>query len=159
MLCLGQSTFLRFNHPAEAKWMKSMIPAGGRVPGPPYSPGPGRCPARSRTQAGSTPWTVFFLAHCSHTWDVRAGQHPWHGLAATYLGLVKAARQRGCWEGSKAVMLGKWGIMCLEQWRTLPAWTPLLGVLAFSCHHDSVTLESGLKEAGSMGSPGGPTYW
>ncbi|XP_060035925.1 pleckstrin homology-like domain family B member 1 isoform X9 [Erinaceus europaeus] len=40
MLCLGQSTFLRFNHPAEAKWMKSMIPAGGRAPGPPFSPGP-----------------------------------------------------------------------------------------------------------------------
>ncbi|XP_004585191.2 pleckstrin homology-like domain family B member 1 isoform X14 [Ochotona princeps] len=40
MLCLGQSTFLRFNHPAEAKWMKSMIPAGGLAPGPPYSPGP-----------------------------------------------------------------------------------------------------------------------
>ncbi|XP_069411467.1 pleckstrin homology-like domain family B member 1 isoform X2 [Ovis canadensis] len=40
MLCLGQSTFLRFNHPAEAKWMKSMIPAGGRAPGPPYGPGP-----------------------------------------------------------------------------------------------------------------------
>ncbi|XP_024426607.1 pleckstrin homology-like domain family B member 1 isoform X3 [Desmodus rotundus] len=40
MLCLGQSTFLRFNHPAEAKWMKSMIPAGGRSPGPPYSFGP-----------------------------------------------------------------------------------------------------------------------
>ncbi|XP_023373101.1 pleckstrin homology-like domain family B member 1 isoform X1 [Otolemur garnettii] len=40
MLCLGQSTFLRFNHPAEAKWMKSMIPAGGRAPGHPYSPGP-----------------------------------------------------------------------------------------------------------------------
>ncbi|KAM5226795.1 pleckstrin homology-like domain family B member 1 isoform 14-T16 [Hipposideros larvatus] len=40
MLCLGQSTFLRFNHPAEAKWMKSMIPAGGRAPGPSYSPGP-----------------------------------------------------------------------------------------------------------------------
>nr|XP_012325793.1 pleckstrin homology-like domain family B member 1 isoform X6 [Aotus nancymaae] len=40
MLCLGQSTFLRFNHPAEAKWMKSMIPAGGRAPGPPYSPVP-----------------------------------------------------------------------------------------------------------------------
>ncbi|XP_036179996.1 pleckstrin homology-like domain family B member 1 isoform X5 [Myotis myotis] len=40
MLCLGQSTFLRFNHPAEAKWMKSMIPAGGRAPGPPYSPDP-----------------------------------------------------------------------------------------------------------------------
>ncbi|XP_075402793.1 pleckstrin homology-like domain family B member 1 isoform X6 [Tenrec ecaudatus] len=40
MLCLGQSTFLRFNHPAEAKWMKSMIPAGGRAPGPPYNPSP-----------------------------------------------------------------------------------------------------------------------
>ncbi|XP_063111954.1 pleckstrin homology-like domain family B member 1 isoform X19 [Cavia porcellus] len=39
MLCLGQSTFLRFNHPAEAKWMKSMIPAGSRAAGPPYSPG------------------------------------------------------------------------------------------------------------------------
>ncbi|XP_051053219.1 pleckstrin homology-like domain family B member 1 isoform X3 [Phodopus roborovskii] len=39
MLCLGQSTFLRFNHPAEAKWMKSMIPAGGRTPGPSYNPG------------------------------------------------------------------------------------------------------------------------
>uniref|UniRef100_A0A2K6H0V2 Pleckstrin homology-like domain family B member 1 n=1 Tax=Propithecus coquereli TaxID=379532 RepID=A0A2K6H0V2_PROCO len=38
MLCLGQSTFLRFNHPAEAKWMKSMIPAGARAPGPPYGP-------------------------------------------------------------------------------------------------------------------------
>ncbi|KAL9825965.1 pleckstrin homology-like domain family B member 1 isoform 9-T10 [Geothlypis trichas] len=31
-ICLGQATFLRFNHPAEAKWMKSMIPAGGRNP-------------------------------------------------------------------------------------------------------------------------------
>ncbi|XP_004385712.1 pleckstrin homology-like domain family B member 1 isoform X1 [Trichechus manatus latirostris] len=40
MLCLGQSTFLRFNHPAEAKWMKSMIPAGGRAPGPHYTPVP-----------------------------------------------------------------------------------------------------------------------
>eukprot|EP00072_Mus_musculus_P066812 XP_017168575.1 PREDICTED: pleckstrin homology-like domain family B member 1 isoform X17 [Mus musculus] len=39
MLCLGQSTFLRFNHPAEAKWMKSMIPAGVRAPGPTYNPG------------------------------------------------------------------------------------------------------------------------
>ncbi|XP_052044470.1 pleckstrin homology-like domain family B member 1 isoform X3 [Apodemus sylvaticus] len=39
MLCLGQSTFLRFNHPAEAKWMKSMIPAGARAPGSTYNPG------------------------------------------------------------------------------------------------------------------------
>ncbi|XP_066495354.1 pleckstrin homology-like domain family B member 1 isoform X15 [Tiliqua scincoides] len=32
MICLGQSTFLRFNHPAEAKWMKSMIPGEARGP-------------------------------------------------------------------------------------------------------------------------------
>ncbi|XP_068515465.1 pleckstrin homology-like domain family B member 1 isoform X14 [Anas acuta] len=35
-ICLGQATFLRFNHPAEAKWMKSMIPAGGRSPAAVY---------------------------------------------------------------------------------------------------------------------------
>ncbi|XP_005378318.1 PREDICTED: pleckstrin homology-like domain family B member 1 isoform X8 [Chinchilla lanigera] len=49
MLCLGQSTFLRFNHPAEAKWMKSMIPAGSRAAGPPYGPGSGRYPAESES--------------------------------------------------------------------------------------------------------------
>uniref|UniRef100_A0A670K614 Pleckstrin homology-like domain family B member 1 n=1 Tax=Podarcis muralis TaxID=64176 RepID=A0A670K614_PODMU len=38
MICLGQSTFLRFNHPAEAKWMKSMIPSVGRSP--PHDPLP-----------------------------------------------------------------------------------------------------------------------
>lgn len=32
LICLGQSTFLRFNHPAEAKWMKSMIPGVGQSP-------------------------------------------------------------------------------------------------------------------------------
>lgn len=42
MICLGQSTFLRFNHPAEAKWMKSMIPAGGRSPGATYGRAAGR---------------------------------------------------------------------------------------------------------------------
>ncbi|XP_039577760.1 pleckstrin homology-like domain family B member 1 isoform X17 [Passer montanus] len=31
-ICLGQATFLRFNHPAEAKRIKSMIPTGGRSP-------------------------------------------------------------------------------------------------------------------------------
>ncbi|XP_078538356.1 pleckstrin homology-like domain family B member 1 isoform X8 [Lissotriton helveticus] len=36
MICLGQSTFLRFNHPAEAQWMRSMIPAGARSPAAPY---------------------------------------------------------------------------------------------------------------------------
>ncbi|KAG8434586.1 hypothetical protein GDO86_012817 [Hymenochirus boettgeri] len=34
MICLGQSTFLRFNHPAEAHWMKTMIPSTGRSPTP-----------------------------------------------------------------------------------------------------------------------------
>ncbi|XP_072282527.1 pleckstrin homology-like domain family B member 1 isoform X4 [Pyxicephalus adspersus] len=32
MICLGQSTFLRFNHPAEAHWMKTMIPSTNRSP-------------------------------------------------------------------------------------------------------------------------------
>ncbi|XP_077312968.1 pleckstrin homology-like domain family B member 1 isoform X13 [Lithobates pipiens] len=32
MICLGQSTFLRFNHPAEAHWMKTMLPSTGRSP-------------------------------------------------------------------------------------------------------------------------------
>ncbi|NXO70583.1 PHLB1 protein, partial [Phainopepla nitens] len=46
-ICLGQATFLRFNHPAEAKWIKSMIPAGSRSPSalyglPASSPGRGR---------------------------------------------------------------------------------------------------------------------
>ncbi|XP_055370500.1 pleckstrin homology-like domain family B member 1 isoform X2 [Betta splendens] len=40
MLCFGQSTFFRFNHPAEALRMKSMLPAGGRGPGAPTSPPP-----------------------------------------------------------------------------------------------------------------------
>lgn len=34
-LCLGQSTFLRFNHPAEAKWMKSRAPGMGCSPASP----------------------------------------------------------------------------------------------------------------------------
>ncbi|NWU99610.1 PHLB1 protein, partial [Upupa epops] len=44
-ICLGQATFLRFNHPAEAQRMKSMIPAGGRSPAAHYG-----LPARSHTQ-------------------------------------------------------------------------------------------------------------
>lgn len=59
MLCLGQSTFLRFNHPAEAKWMKSMIPTGGRVPGTSYGSSPGRSswpmPAITRIPTGQCP--------------------------------------------------------------------------------------------------------
>ncbi|NXL13854.1 PHLB1 protein, partial [Setophaga kirtlandii] len=42
-ICLGQATFLRFNHPAEAKWIKSMIPAGGRNPSALYGLPASRC--------------------------------------------------------------------------------------------------------------------
>ncbi|CAM9816655.1 unnamed protein product [Bubo scandiacus] len=45
-ICLGQATFLRFNHPAEAKWMKSMIPAGDRSPAALY-----RLPAKPEALA------------------------------------------------------------------------------------------------------------
>lgn len=76
MLCLGQSTFLRFNHPAEAKWMKSMIPAGGRAPGPPFGPGPGRYAGGASGWFGGTPQPVLLLAHSSQTCSVRAGQYP-----------------------------------------------------------------------------------
>nr|XP_033773508.1 pleckstrin homology-like domain family B member 1 isoform X3 [Geotrypetes seraphini] len=37
MICLGQSTFFRFNHPAEAQWMKSMIPTAGKNSGTAYN--------------------------------------------------------------------------------------------------------------------------
>ncbi|NWX37727.1 PHLB1 protein, partial [Notiomystis cincta] len=47
-ICLGQATFLRFNHPAEAKWIKSMIPAGGRSPAALYG-----LPASASTMPGS----------------------------------------------------------------------------------------------------------
>ncbi|KAM9299141.1 pleckstrin homology-like domain family B member 1 [Gastrophryne carolinensis] len=50
MICLGQSTFLRFNHPAEAHWMKAMIPSTGR------SPSTGLYPAE----------TLPSLMNCSH---------------------------------------------------------------------------------------------
>ncbi|NWT27582.1 PHLB1 protein, partial [Cardinalis cardinalis] len=52
-ICLGQTTFLRFNHPAEAKWIKSMIPAGGRNPSALYGLPASR--ERGAAQAGA-PW-------------------------------------------------------------------------------------------------------
>uniref|UniRef100_A0A7M4FIS8 Pleckstrin homology-like domain family B member 1 n=1 Tax=Crocodylus porosus TaxID=8502 RepID=A0A7M4FIS8_CROPO len=65
MICLGQSTFLRFNHPAEAKWMKSMIPTGGWSPGATY----GRAAGRVSAYCG---WQV--LAPC-------CARGPWPGCA------------------------------------------------------------------------------
>ncbi|KAM8815362.1 pleckstrin homology-like domain family B member 1 isoform 11-T11 [Rhynchonycteris naso] len=67
MLCLGQSTFLRFNHPAEAKWMKSMIPAGGRAPGPPYSPGPAESESLVNGNHTPQPATQGPSAYASHS--------------------------------------------------------------------------------------------
>ncbi|XP_045692806.1 pleckstrin homology-like domain family B member 1 isoform X7 [Phyllostomus hastatus] len=67
MLCLGQSTFLRFNHPAEAKWMKSMIPAGGRAPGPPYSFGPAESESLVNGNHTPQPANQGPLAYASHS--------------------------------------------------------------------------------------------
>ncbi|NXB10115.1 PHLB1 protein, partial [Cnemophilus loriae] len=47
-ICLGQATFLRFNHPAEAKWIKSMIPAGRRSPAALYGLPASRCQYRAQ---------------------------------------------------------------------------------------------------------------
>ncbi|NXL35914.1 PHLB1 protein, partial [Glaucidium brasilianum] len=60
-ICLGQATFLRFNHPTEAKWMKSMIPAGGRSPaalyGLPAKLSPiGLCQGRGVRRNPRLPW-------------------------------------------------------------------------------------------------------
>ncbi|NXL65448.1 PHLB1 protein, partial [Chordeiles acutipennis] len=61
-ICLGQATFLRFNHPAEAKWMKSMIPAEGRSPAALYGLPASRSPAAASGLAAllpaptGTPW-------------------------------------------------------------------------------------------------------
>ncbi|NWS30756.1 PHLB1 protein, partial [Polioptila caerulea] len=52
-ICLGQATFLRFNHPAEAKWIKSMIPAGSRSPSALYG-----LPASSLPSAQCSPSPV-----------------------------------------------------------------------------------------------------
>ncbi|NXC36305.1 PHLB1 protein, partial [Campylorhamphus procurvoides] len=52
-ICLGQATFLRFNHPAEAKWMKSMIPAGGRSPAAFYGLPASR---KDRAAQAGAPW-------------------------------------------------------------------------------------------------------
>ncbi|XP_036913334.1 pleckstrin homology-like domain family B member 1 isoform X3 [Sturnira hondurensis] len=67
MLCLGQSTFLRFNHPAEAKWMKSMIPAGARAPGPPYSFGPAESESLVNGNHTPQPANQGPLAYASHS--------------------------------------------------------------------------------------------
>nr|XP_042136725.1 pleckstrin homology-like domain family B member 1 isoform X15 [Peromyscus maniculatus bairdii] len=67
MLCLGQSTFLRFNHPAEAKWMKSMIPTGGRAPGPSYNPGSAESESLMNGNHTAQPATRGPAACASHT--------------------------------------------------------------------------------------------
>ncbi|NXH54918.1 PHLB1 protein, partial [Rhabdornis inornatus] len=55
-ICLGQSTFLRFNHPAEAKWIKSMIPAGSGSPSALYG-----IPGSREVDCGGTEARLSFL--------------------------------------------------------------------------------------------------
>ncbi|NXY77684.1 PHLB1 protein, partial [Glareola pratincola] len=87
-ICLGQATFLRFNHPAEAKWMKSMIPAGGRSPAPLYGlpatwqpPGatcvPGRQLGDGEEGHGEVPWPRSIPRLPSIPWALprRTGRH------------------------------------------------------------------------------------
>ncbi|NWI74265.1 PHLB1 protein, partial [Dryoscopus gambensis] len=75
-ICLGQATFLRFNHPAEAKWIKSMIPAGGRSPVALYGLPASRCqycaqfPGMSKSPA-LMPGLVALIPAPTST--------PWHG--------------------------------------------------------------------------------
>ncbi|NXX99461.1 PHLB1 protein, partial [Centropus bengalensis] len=76
-ICLGQATFLRFNHPAEAKRMRSMIPAAGGSPAAPHGQTASRCPPCSRGAAG-TPRES--LAHGAS--PARAARVPAVGLAA-----------------------------------------------------------------------------
>ncbi|NXI02910.1 PHLB1 protein, partial [Pachycephala philippinensis] len=62
-ICLGQATFLRFNHPAEAKWIKSMIPAGGRSPAALYG-----LPASRQCQL---PWGSCWVPGGDAAWVAR----------------------------------------------------------------------------------------
>ncbi|NWW37773.1 PHLB1 protein, partial [Panurus biarmicus] len=62
-ICLGQATFLRFNHPAEAKWIKSMIPAGGRSPSALYG-----LPASRQCQL---PWGSCWVPGGDAAWVAR----------------------------------------------------------------------------------------
>uniref|UniRef100_A0A8C3J5G2 FHA domain-containing protein n=1 Tax=Calidris pygmaea TaxID=425635 RepID=A0A8C3J5G2_9CHAR len=54
-ICLGQATFLRFNHPAEAKWMKSMIPVGGQSPAALYGLSPAPAEPQALVNGGRQP--------------------------------------------------------------------------------------------------------
>ncbi|NWY61167.1 PHLB1 protein, partial [Chionis minor] len=104
-ICLGQATFLRFNHPAEAKWMKSMIPTGGRSPAALYG-----LPASSRrcSQLPGMPEPPAAVAGLVALLPAPTGT-PWHGersLAASSCHVCdrKAARptaggrEAGCGE-------------------------------------------------------------
>ncbi|NXI79062.1 PHLB1 protein, partial [Rhipidura dahli] len=75
-ICLGQATFLRFNHPAEAKWIKSMIPVGGRSPAAVYGLPASRCQYRAQFPGMSKslalmPGLVALIPAPTST--------PWHG--------------------------------------------------------------------------------
>ncbi|KAF1510872.1 Pleckstrin homology-like domain family B member 2, partial [Eudyptula minor] len=87
-ICLGQATFLRFNHPAEAKWMKSMIPAGGRSPAALYglsASSPSPCPDRHALARGEELGSLLVPRVCREgsaprSWGTRGGT--WGGVVA-----------------------------------------------------------------------------
>ncbi|NWV13856.1 PHLB1 protein, partial [Ptilonorhynchus violaceus] len=88
-ICLGQATFLRFNHPAEAKWIKSMIPAGGRSPAALYG-----LPASQRLLA---------IASLTPCWEARVcrgqavGASGWCGLLLSREWSWGLQRREGGW--------------------------------------------------------------
>ncbi|NXF89321.1 PHLB1 protein, partial [Eubucco bourcierii] len=89
-ICLGQATFLRFNHPAEAKWMKSMIPVGGRSPAAVYG-----LPASSMVQP---------VLSC-----LRAGLMPSRGCASHWLSMAGMSRSPAAISGLAALLLAPTG--------------------------------------------------
>uniref|UniRef100_A0A672V3E1 FHA domain-containing protein n=1 Tax=Strigops habroptila TaxID=2489341 RepID=A0A672V3E1_STRHB len=126
-ICLGQATFLRFNHPAEAKWMKSMIPAGGRSPPALYGLPASRClggavgtpqPARRAMLSGPVP-CVWEQGSCLAT-DVLA-----IGLARQLcwcLLMINIASEEGDGEGSKAQLSPLASLAVAELSPVSPCW-------------------------------------
>ncbi|XP_063167560.1 pleckstrin homology-like domain family B member 1 isoform X2 [Candoia aspera] len=55
VICLGQSTFLRFNHPAEAMWMKSMGPGGRQGHVAQHRPAEWQSPASGNSEGAPLP--------------------------------------------------------------------------------------------------------
>ncbi|NWV25169.1 PHLB1 protein, partial [Origma solitaria] len=88
-ICLGQATFLRFNHPAEAKWIKSMIPAGGRSPPALYG-----LPASQQLLASSSLTLCWEARVC---WGQVVGASGWHRQLLSREWSWELQRREGGW--------------------------------------------------------------